>query len=98
MALNNDYNEYEYDYLFKLVLMGDNGVGKSNLLSVLTGKKKFDMESKSTIGVVFETKSIKVDDKIIRVQIWDTAGHERYRAITRALVINLKVSTKKNLL
>ncbi|KAK4369033.1 hypothetical protein RND71_012825 [Anisodus tanguticus] len=75
--------EDEYDYLFKLVLIGDSGVGKSNLLSRFT-KNEFNLESKSTIGVEFATKSLKIDGKVIKAQIWDTAGQERYRAITSA--------------
>ncbi|PWA54415.1 small GTPase superfamily, Ran GTPase, P-loop containing nucleoside triphosphate hydrolase [Artemisia annua] len=73
----------DYDYLFKVVLIGDSGVGKSNLLSRFT-RNEFSLESKSTIGVEFATRSIKVDDKVVKAQIWDTAGQERYRAITSA--------------
>jgi small GTP-binding protein len=73
----------EYDYLFKVVLIGDSGVGKSNLLSRFT-RNQFNLESKSTIGVEFATRSIKCDNKTIKAQIWDTAGQERYRAITSA--------------
>jgi len=73
----------EYDYLFKVVLIGDSGVGKSNLLSRFT-RNEFSLESKSTIGVEFATRSIEVDEKTIKAQIWDTAGQERYRAITSA--------------
>ena len=70
-ANSNNHNEDEYDYLFKVVLIGDAGVGKSNLLSRFT-RNEFNIESKSTIGVEFATKSIKSDDKIIKAQIWDT--------------------------
>ncbi|KAG2175669.1 hypothetical protein INT43_001316 [Umbelopsis isabellina] len=73
----------EYDYLFKVVLIGDSGVGKTNLLSRFT-RNEFNLESKSTIGVEFATRSIQVDSKTIKAQIWDTAGQERYRAITSA--------------
>jgi len=73
----------EYDYLFKVVLIGDSGVGKSNLLSRFT-RNEFNLESKSTIGVEFATRSIRCDGKTIKAQIWDTAGQERYRAITSA--------------
>jgi len=72
-----------YDYLFKIVLIGDSGVGKSNLLSRFT-RNEFNLESKSTIGVEFATRSIRVDGRTIKAQIWDTAGQERYRAITSA--------------
>ncbi|XP_019175795.1 PREDICTED: ras-related protein RABA1f-like [Ipomoea nil] len=76
-------SDEDYDYLFKVVLIGDSGVGKSNLLSRFT-KNEFSAESKSTIGVEFATRTIQVDDKVIKAQIWDTAGQERYRAITSA--------------
>lgn len=73
----------EYDFLFKVVLIGDSGVGKSNLLSRFT-RNEFNLDTKSTIGVEFATRSIQVDAKTIKAQIWDTAGQERYRAITSA--------------
>lgn len=73
----------DYDYLFKVVLIGDSGVGKSNLLSRFT-RNEFNLESRSTIGVEFATRSVQLDGKIIKAQIWDTAGQERYRAITAA--------------
>ncbi len=66
-----------------VVLIGDSGVGKSNLLARFT-RNEFNMDSKSTIGVEFATRSIQVDGKTIKAQIWDTAGQERYRAITSA--------------
>ena len=75
--------ESNYDYLFKVVLIGDSGTGKSNLLSRFT-RNEFSLESKSTIGVEFATRSISVDGKTVKAQIWDTAGQERYRAITSA--------------
>jgi len=70
-------------FVIAVVLIGDSGVGKSNLLSRFT-RNEFNLESKSTIGVEFATKSIKTDSKTIKAQIWDTAGQERYRAITSA--------------
>lgn len=69
----------------EVVLIGDSGVGKSNLLSRFT-RNEFNLESKSTIGVEFATRSIKVEGKTVKAQIWDTAGQERYRAITSAWV------------
>jgi Ras-related protein Rab-11A len=75
--------EDEYDYLFKIVLIGDSGVGKSCLLSRFT-RDEFNLESKSTIGVEFATRTVEIDGKHIKAQIWDTAGQERYRAITSA--------------
>lgn len=73
----------EYDYLYKVILIGDSGVGKSNLLSRFT-RDEFSLDSKSTIGVEFATKNIHVENKTIKMQVWDTAGQERYRAITSA--------------
>jgi small GTP-binding protein len=73
----------DYDYLFKIVLIGDSGVGKSNILSRFT-RNEFSLESKSTIGVEFATRSMEVNGKTVKAQIWDTAGQERYRAITSA--------------
>ena len=70
-----------YDFLYKIVLIGDSGVGKSNLLSRFT-RNQFNMESKMTIGVEFATRSIQTDGKTIKAQIWDTAGQEKFRAIT----------------
>ncbi|CAM8963606.1 unnamed protein product [Rhodiola kirilowii] len=69
--------DQEYDYLFKIVLIGDSGVGKSNILSRFTGNE-FCLESKSTIGVEFATRTLQVEGKTVKAQIWDTAGQERY--------------------
>jgi len=78
-----DSSQEEYDYLYKVVLIGDSGVGKSNLLSRFT-RNEFNLETKSTIGVEFATRSIQTEGKTVKAQIWDTAGQERYRAITSA--------------
>lgn len=72
-----------YDYLFKIVLIGDSAVGKSNLLSRFT-RNEFLVESKQTIGVEFATRTVDIDGKKVKAQIWDTAGQERFRAITEA--------------
>ena len=72
-----------YDFLFKLILIGDSSVGKSNiLLKYLKGQ--FDPNSKATVGVEFGTKNVEIKNKKIKIQIWDTAGQERYRSITSA--------------
>ncbi|KAI5181967.1 Ras-related protein Rab-11A [Nematocida sp. AWRm80] len=75
--------DQEYEYLYKIVLIGDSGVGKTNLLERLA-HNRFNTSTKSTIGVEFDTKCFMVDGKKIKAQIWDTAGQERYRAITSA--------------
>ncbi|KAG6534939.1 hypothetical protein ZIOFF_004392 [Zingiber officinale] len=66
-----------------MVLIGDSGVGKSNLLSRFV-RNHFSLDSKSTIGVEFASRTLQVEGKIVKAQIWDTAGQERYRAITSA--------------
>lgn len=71
------------DFQLKLVLVGDSGVGKSNIISKFT-KNEFNLESKTTIGVEFATKTVLVEGKSIKVQIWDTAGQERYRSMASA--------------
>ena len=75
--------EDEYNYLFKVVLVGDSGVGKSCLLSRFAWDQ-FSLDSKSTIGVEFATKSVMIEGQTVKAQLWDTAGQERYRAITTA--------------
>ena len=76
-------NSNGYDMIFKIVLIGDTSVGKTNILSkYLTNE--FDPDSKATVGVEFGTKDFKIENNIVKVQIWDTAGQERYRSITNA--------------
>ncbi|XP_057488277.1 ras-related protein RABA5c-like [Actinidia eriantha] len=71
------------EYLFKVVIIGDSAVGKSNLLSRYA-RNEFNMHSKATIGVEFQTQSMEIDGKEVKAQIWDTAGQERFRAVTSA--------------
>ena len=73
----------EGECMYKLVIIGESGVGKSNLLLRFT-RNEFEPEKKFTIGVEFATRTIEHDGKVIRAQIWDTAGQEKYRAITDA--------------
>lgn len=82
MAAYGDYNQ-KIDYVFKVVLIGDSAVGKSQLLSRFA-RNEFSLDSKATIGVEFQTRTIVVDNKTVKAQIWDTAGQERYRAVTSA--------------
>lgn len=82
MALNSEDGQAE-DYLFKIVLIGDSAVGKSNLLARFA-RDEFYPNSKSTIGVEFQTQKLNIDGKEIKAQIWDTAGQERFRAVTSA--------------
>jgi len=71
----------EYDYLFKLLLIGDSGVGKSCLL-LRFADDTYTESYISTIGVDFKIRTIELDGKTIKLQIWDTAGQERFRTIT----------------
>ncbi|KAF3601292.1 hypothetical protein F2Q69_00032685 [Brassica cretica] len=82
------------DYVFKVVLIGDSAVGKSQLLARFA-RDEFSLDSKATIGVEFQTRTLTIEEKSVKAQIWDTAGQERldivyvskwcrYRAVTSA--------------
>ena len=71
------------NFKFKLIIVGDSGVGKTNLINRFAANQ-FNINSKSTIGVEFVYKTLKINNDIIKVEIWDTAGQERYKAITSA--------------
>ena len=72
-----------YDLIFKIVLIGDSGVGKTNILSRYISNE-FSLNTQATVGVEFGSKIIKKGEKLIKLQIWDTAGQERYKSITSA--------------
>uniref|UniRef100_A0AAQ4R1U8 small monomeric GTPase n=1 Tax=Gasterosteus aculeatus aculeatus TaxID=481459 RepID=A0AAQ4R1U8_GASAC len=72
-----------YDYLFKLLLIGDSGVGKTCVLFRFS-EDAFNSTFISTIGIDFKIRTIELDGKKIKLQIWDTAGQERFRTITTA--------------
>ena len=76
-----------FDYLFKYIIIGDAAVGKSNLLLRYT-HGQFKPEYQLTIGVEFGAKNITISNKTYRIQIWDTAGQENFRSITRAYYKN----------
>eukprot|EP00485_Elphidium_margaritaceum_P003504 CAMPEP_0202697946 /NCGR_PEP_ID=MMETSP1385-20130828/11238_1 /ASSEMBLY_ACC=CAM_ASM_000861 /TAXON_ID=933848 /ORGANISM="Elphidium margaritaceum" /LENGTH=412 /DNA_ID=CAMNT_0049354531 /DNA_START=120 /DNA_END=1358 /DNA_ORIENTATION=+ len=77
------FNAREYDYLFKLVLIGDATVGKTSLL-LRFADDSFKDNYISTIGVDFRFRTMNVDGDFVKLQIWDTAGQERFRTITSA--------------
>uniref|UniRef100_UPI00398F5105 ras-related protein Rab-13-like n=1 Tax=Pristiophorus japonicus TaxID=55135 RepID=UPI00398F5105 len=72
-----------YDYLFKLLLIGDSGVGKTCLI-IRFADDNFNSTYISTIGIDFKIKTVDVDGKKIKLQVWDTAGQERFKTITTA--------------
>ena len=71
------------DYKIKLIIVGDSGVGKTNLISRFA-EDKFELNSKATIGVEFIYKTLKINGAIFKIEIWDTAGQERYKSISSA--------------
>ena len=80
-------NEINFDYLLKYIIIGDSFVGKSNILIQYT-KNRFNEDYQSTIGVEFGAKTLEINNKIYKIQIWDTAGQENFRSITRAYYKN----------
>eukprot|EP00758_Cryptobia_borreli_P006640 Tbor_TRINITY_DN5187_c3_g1::TRINITY_DN5187_c3_g1_i1::g.25586::m.25586/K07904/RAB11A; Ras-related protein Rab-11A len=74
----------ETGLMFKIVIIGDSGVGKSNLMTRYASDE-FNQDSPSTIGVEFMTKCDRINNRDCKVQIWDTAGQERFRAISRSI-------------
>ncbi|CAG9330568.1 unnamed protein product [Blepharisma stoltei] len=72
-----------YSYLFKYIIIGDSGVGKSCFMLQFTDRR-FKNDHDLTIGVEFGSRTIKINDKAIKLQMWDTAGQENFRSITRS--------------
>ncbi|XP_022950001.1 ras-related protein Rab11A [Cucurbita pepo subsp. pepo] len=85
MASGGGYGDanQKIDYVFKVVLIGDSAVGKSQILARFA-RNEFSLDSKATIGVEFQTRTLVIQHKSVKAQIWDTAGQERYRAVTSA--------------
>ncbi|EGR34493.1 Rab8-family small gtpase, putative [Ichthyophthirius multifiliis] len=75
-------NDTEYDWLVKLLIIGDSGVGKTNVLLRFC-EDKFTPTHLTTIGIDFKMKKIEIDKSKIKLQVWDTAGQERFRTITQ---------------
>ena len=80
-------NTQKYNYLFKYIVIGSSGVGKSQIVQRFI-TDSFHETYGATIGAEFGEKNIEIEDKIIRIQIWDTAGQERFRSITTAYYKN----------
>ena len=77
----------QFDYLLKYIIIGDEEVGKSNLLSHYIDDR-FTSEYQSTIGVEFRAKNVVIRNTTYRIQMWDTSGKENFRSITRAYYKN----------
>ena len=75
-------NPDTFDLLFKIILAGDSGVGKSNLFSRIH-KNEFSLESSTTLGVEFANKTMIIENATLKAQIWDTCGQEQFRALTK---------------
>ena len=76
-----------YDYLLKYIIVGDMAVGKSNIL-IRYIHGEFNKEYQATIGVEFGVKNINIRNKTYRIQIWDTAGQENFKSITKSYYKN----------
>ena len=74
--------EAPFDHMVKLIIIGDSGVGKTNMIMKFCDQG-FRDNYIATIGVDFKVKTIQIDDKKFKLQIWDTAGQERFRNITQ---------------
>lgn len=78
------HRDEKYDYVFKFVIIGDTGTGKSCLLHQFVDGKFRKGPTKHTIGVEFGSRAVTIGGKKIKLQIWDTAGQERFRSVTRS--------------
>jgi Ras-related protein Rab-2A len=76
-----------YSYLLKYIIIGDSAVGKSNIL-LRYAHEKFNEDYQATIGVEFGAKNLEINNEKYRIQIWDTAGQENFKSITRAYYKN----------
>jgi len=72
-----------YDFLLKIIIIGEAGTGKSCLLHHFT-QNRFKEHSQHTIGVEFSSRTVKLGEKKVKLQLWDTAGQERFRSVTRS--------------
>ncbi len=82
-----EFNEEGEEYLFKIVVVGNSNVGKTNIISRYT-TDEFSEDTQNTIGVDFKVYQTDFDEKEITIQFWDTAGQEKFRAMTTAYYKN----------
>ena len=101
MNAKQEQGEEDFDFLYKVVVVGDASVGKTNLITRFT-RDEFRSDNKTTIGVEFSAKSLQIDGHVVRAQFWDTAGQERFRAMSslyyrgaRAVVIVYDITRRE---
>ena len=82
-----NFSPVDFDVLYKIVLIGDSSAGKTSML-LRFADNTFPENYVCTIGVDFKIKTLRVDDKIVKMQIWDTAGQERFKSISQAYYRN----------
>ena len=87
--LSDEYNQY--DLSFKMIVIGDAGVGKS-CLTTKASKGVFDESYSATVGFEFLTFNVKIDGKVIKLQIWDTCGQEIYRSLISSFYRNASLA------
>lgn len=83
----NEKKKYKYYYSVKFIIVGNQSVGKTNIIHRFT-KGEYQGEYISTIGMDFISHNIELDNNVINIQIWDTAGTERYRSVTKGYYSN----------
>ena len=81
-----------YDLSFKIILLGDSNVGKNDLVIKATKKNKFENNYLSTVGFEFFTFNMKIGNKVIKLQIWDTCGQEIYRSLISSFYKNTSLA------
>ena len=81
--MSEEDQQNKYEYIFKIILIGSSSVGKSSILQRYI-QKVFNNSYSCTIGVDFFMKSIDVGEKSIKLQLWDTAGTEKFQSVTRS--------------
>merc|ERR1712032_269688 len=81
MGIQKMNSQTDYDFLFKMLLIGNSGVGKSSILHRFT-EDAWEDKFIATIGVDFKMKTLDIDNKSTKLQIWDTAGQERFKNMT----------------
>ena len=84
-------NQESFDYIAKVILVGETNVGKTNILTRYC-KDEFKSNNTATVGIEFAFKIVKFLEKTIKLQIWDTAGQEKFRAITNSFYLNSSVA------